>query len=226
MLHVDTRNTDSPPVELGGPSRVVSNAAVKLKSSSLLMTCSVLVFAPDGSSVEARPLIDNASTSSFVSERLVQSLQLPCYHQNISVSGIAGSLHYSPIRSIAHLQVSSAHSQKGRKIDLTAIVLPKVTCNLPVLPVPYDLSWSHLTGLPLADPTFGETRRIDLLLGVDIFVDILQHGRWTGPPGSPVAIETEFGWALGGGNTSTTSHGDVNLHVTEGACSQMQRDLD
>ena len=56
------------------PSQVVSNAAVKLRSSSLLMTCRVLVFAADGSSVEARALLDNGSTSSFVSERLVQNL--------------------------------------------------------------------------------------------------------------------------------------------------------
>ena len=193
------------------PTQIVSSAAVKVKSSSLLMTCRVLVFAPDGSTIEARALLDNGSTSSFVSERLVQSLRLPRSQHSIRVSGIAGSLVSSAVRSIATFQISSAHSN-GRKIDLTAVVLPKVTCDLPVTPVQFDLSWTHLSGLPLADPTFGEPQRIDLLLGVDVFVDVLRHGRRTGPAGAPVAIETEFGWVVCGGNTTSYSD-DINLHA-------------
>ena len=79
------------------------------------------------------------------------------------------------------------------------------------MPVPFDPSWSHLVSLPLADPALGEPGRIDLLLGVDIFVDILQCGQRTGLPGSPVAIQTEFGWVLCG--SSAHSSPDVNLHV-------------
>ena len=130
------------------PTQIVSSAAVKVKSSSLLMT------------IEARALLDNGSTSSFVSERLVQSLRLPRSQRSVRVSGIAGSLVSSAVWSIATFQISSAHSN-GRKIDLTAVVLPKVTCNLPVTPVQFDLSWIHLSGLSLADPTFGEPQRID-----------------------------------------------------------------
>ena len=214
LLHVDSPSDNHSSHSSDTPSKVVSNAAVKLKHSSLLMTCRVLVFAADGSPVEARALLDNASTSSFVSERLVQSLRLTRSHHNVSVSGIAGSLTNSPIQSVANFQISSALSNQ-RKIDLTAIVLPKVTCDLPVSPVPFDLSWTHLSDIPLAYPAFGEPRRIDILLGVDVFVDILRHGRQTGPSGSPVAIETEFGWVICGGSTGEVSpSGETNLHVT------------
>ena len=48
--------------------------------------------------------------------------------------------------------------------------------------------------IPLADPDFGRPGRIDLLLGVDIFIESLLHGRRIGPPGSPTAFETKFGW--------------------------------
>lgn len=95
---------------------------------------------------------------------------------------------------------------------MTAVVLPKVTCDLPVSRVPFDLSWTHLSGLPLADPSFGEPQRIDILLGVEVFVDVLRQGRRTGPAGSPIAVETVLGWVLCGGNT--TSRGEVNLHIT------------
>ena len=192
--------------------QVMANAAVKLKSSPLLMTCRVLVAAPDGSSVEARALLDNASSSSFVSERLAQGLSLPRQHQRIHVSGIAGSSPSSPIQSIASCQISPAH-RSGKSIRLTAIVVPKVTCDLPVSPVSFDLSWDHISDLPLADPGFGQPGRIDMLLGVDIFVDVLLQGRRTGPPGAPVALETKFGWVLSGSTERNTSSDQVNLQA-------------
>ena len=49
--------------------------------------------------------------------------------------------------------------------------------------------------LPLANPTFREPSRIDLLLGVEVFAEVLRYG----PAGSPVALVTDFGWVLSGG---------------------------
>ena len=48
----------------------------------------------------------------------------------------------------------------------------------------------------LADPDFGCSGRINLLLGVDIYTNALLHGWRSGPTGSPVAFETIFGWVL------------------------------
>ena len=187
--------------------------AVKLRSSSLHMTCRVLVTSANGSSVEARVLLDNGSSTSFITEHLAQGLSLPHVYQNIHVSGITGSSPKSPIQSIASLQISPAH-YNGRRIDVTAVVVLRVTCDLPVHPVPFDLSWNYITGISLVDPAFGQPSRINILLGVDVFVDILHHGRWTGPLGSPVALETEFGWVLSGSTApSTLTEDQVNLHV-------------
>ncbi len=61
LLHLDAQGD-------GGakPNETPVNtyAAMKLKSNALLMTCRVLITAPDGSSVEARALLDNATTLS------------------------------------------------------------------------------------------------------------------------------------------------------------------
>ena len=105
---------------------MISNTAVKLRSSSLLMTYRVLVTSANGSSVEARALLENGSSASFITERLAQGLSLPHVHQNVHVSGITGSSPKSPIQSIASLQISPAH-YNGRKIDLTAIVVPRTS---------------------------------------------------------------------------------------------------
>lgn len=105
------------------------------------MNFRVLVIASDGSSVEAQALLDNASSASCVSNRLVLSLSLPHIHQNILVSGIAV---LSPnLQFISNFQTSAAH-HNGRKIDLTAAVLPMLTCDLPVCPAPFELTWEYV----------------------------------------------------------------------------------
>lgn len=66
----------------------------------------------------------------------------------------------------------------------------------------------------LADPGFGQPGRINILLGVDVFVDVLLHGRRRGPPEIPTAFETEFGWVLSGCiETNATSNHTV-VHVS------------
>ena len=94
--------------------------------------------------------------------------------------------------------------QSTKKVNVTAIVVPQVTCDLPFHPIPFKAEWSHLSNLQLADPGFGYPGKIDLLLGVDVFVAVLLHGRRTGPPGSPVTFETHFGWVLAGGTDACT----------------------
>lgn len=37
-----------------------------------------------------------------------------------------------------------------------------------------------------------------MLLGIDVFVDMMLHGRRRGPPGTTIAFETCFGWILAG----------------------------
>ena len=89
---------------------VTSHAAASLTSNTLLMTCRVLVHARDGSAVEARAILDSASSASFVSERLAQTLCLPRSHQSTKISGIAGLSHSSPLRSITSVKVSPIRS--------------------------------------------------------------------------------------------------------------------
>ena len=81
---------------------------------------------------------------------------------------------------------------------MTAVVVPKVTCDLPLHPIQCSTKWKHILGIRLADPHFCRPGRIDLLLEVDIFTEVLRQGRRTGPPGSPIAIETELGWVIAG----------------------------
>ena len=167
LLHLETRNdgvrepTSDPPTRGPGchsTTPVTTNATVGIQSNMLLMTSYVTVEAPDGTSVCARALLDSASSASFVSERLAQSLKLSRTSQNTRISGVAGLTHKTPVQSIANFSLSSTHSP-NLKIGVTAIVVPRVTRDLPLRPIPMALSWSHITDIPLADPDFRESRQ-------------------------------------------------------------------
>ena len=190
LLHVDVRGPDS-------PLSVTSNTSISVMTDMLLMTCQVLVQAPDGSKMKAWALLDPTSSSSFISERLVQSLGIPRPRNNITVSGVAGLASSSSFKSIATLTITLSHSS-NHWVSFTAIVVPCVTSDLPLSPVSLKPEWTHLQGLPLADQQFGTPGRIDLLLGVDVYVDSLLYGQRSGPPNSPVAFKSIFGWVLAG----------------------------
>ena len=209
---VAVSTTSSPPMTSSASvsplAPISTNAAVGIKSDLLLMTCRVLVESSDGSTMEARAILDSGSSASFVSERLAQCLHLPRSSQNTRITGVAGFVRNSA-QLITTFQVSSVH-HPAKKFTVTAVVVSRVTSDLPLQPVPVDPKWNHLSDLQLADPSFAQPGRIDLLLGVEIFAEVMLHGRWCGIPGSPIAFETQFGWVLAG----STSFGAPTQVVT------------
>ena len=190
-----------------------SHAAIPLHSSTLLMTCKVFVTAPDGTSIEARALLDNASSALFISERIAQHLRLPRSTQNITVSGIAGLQHKAPIQAVTRFSVSPV-APSNKRLDVIAIIVPRVTCDLPLCPVYNSVTWSHISDLTLADPDFERPGKVDILLGVDVFPEVLLQGRRSGLIGTPTAFETIFGWVLSG-KIDTIQHTPqvTTLHV-------------
>lgn len=139
---------------------------------------------------KGKSILDSVPSSSFISERLVQTLYLPRSTKSVNVTGIAGPSLHAQAQSVASVRTTAMYGNNPKQFDFTAIVLPKVTCDLSVVPVPFHSLQTHLS---LADSSFGLPGRINLLLGIDIFNTLCQ-GWWISLPGAPVAIETDFGW--------------------------------
>ena len=178
LLHEDSpKNTPSALPDDSPSNPVTSHTAVNagLKLSSLLRTCRILVVSPNGSSSEARALLDSASSAFFISDHLARMLNLPHSNRNTYITSIAGLSHKSPTQSITNFVVSPSRSPSPR-IQVSAIIVPQVTCDLPLHSVPFDLKWDHLSDLQLADPDFGGPGRIDVLLGIAIFTNVLAGG--------------------------------------------------
>jgi hypothetical protein len=99
---------------------------------------------------------------------VAQSLHLPCSFQSIYVYGVAGLIHGTPNRSISSFTISPIGNPQ-QQIDVIAIIVPKVTCDLPTHPVVYCLECEHLTDIALSDPL---PERIDALLGIELFIEV------------------------------------------------------
>ena len=156
LLHVESNAPQPTPPPAPPVKPVTSNLATAcmygLASDSLLMTFWVLVHAPNGSVMKDRALLDSASSALFISERLTHLMEFPRTHQNFKISGVAGLSHATPSHSIVQFAVSPVNSPAD-KAQVSAIVVPRVTCDLPVKPVTPQLSWKHLSDIPLADLT-------------------------------------------------------------------------
>ena len=93
-------------------------------------------------------VLDSASSASFVSEHLSQSLRLPRFRQGVQISGIAGLSRDSPLQAVASLTISAVRSPL-KKFKVTGIVVPRATCDLPLHPIFFYLMWRHLEGIPV-----------------------------------------------------------------------------
>ena len=203
MLHLE-RKAEPEPLpktakadDVEKPStEVVSHFTNGKKGSILLMTCQVMVKGPNGTSVQARALLDSGSEALFMTERLAQQLHLP-RRRSPMVACLGGVTPQIKPKGLVIVRVTGK-CEAGRVHTIEALVLPRITPNIPAAPVQTRQTWTHLVGLPLADPDYEIPKAVDLLLGAEVFSCVVLHGRRFGPSGSSSAFKTHFGWDLTG----------------------------
>ena len=72
-----------------------------------------------------------------------------------------------------------------------------------------------MEGLKLADPEYDRPGRIDILLGINIFMEVICHGCRQGPKDSSTPLRTEFGWVLAGNTGSQLDSPLVTIHLID-----------
>ncbi|KAH9634983.1 hypothetical protein HF086_004756, partial [Spodoptera exigua] len=137
-----------------------------------------------------RALLDSGSQSSFVTDNLKRKLNLPVHNiEPLRVSGI-NNVAFS-ISERVTLGIESRN--KNFSTMITCLVVPKVTGTLPNSPVNI-LELDLPPNIELADPYFYCPAEVDLLLGADIFWDLVGFKRITLGVGRPVLQESQLGW--------------------------------
>lgn len=150
-----------------------------------------------------RILLDCASQLSFVTEKCAKRLGLPRSNLFLSVHGLGHLNTCSPTKSIC-CKVRPK-GQEELSFTVNAAVLPKICGDMPTSTISIA-HCEHLSNLQLADPTFNVSNSVDMLLGADVFSQLLRHGRISGAPGEPSAMNTIFGWIVMGKVENTCSN--------------------
>lgn len=113
-------------------------------------------------------------------------------YQN-TISGVGSAPGHCKGR--LELVCKSLHSDYT--FNTQAMILNKLTNNLPNYTFEKGY-WPHLQNLKLADPEYNVSGPIDLLLGADVYSEILMEGVLKGDYHSPIAQQTQLGWILCG----------------------------
>ncbi|XP_046404684.1 uncharacterized protein LOC124170045 [Ischnura elegans] len=182
-----------PPAPVPTEQAGASSCSVVTKRVVLLATVCVKIEAPSGKLLKVRALMDTASDSSFVSEWVVQTLQLRKTIVNVPVTGVQGC-ETGVSTSAVNLRILSSFDPRF-ELKVQALVLRKLTSLIPSNYVQRE-HWPHLTDITLADPDFAIPSKIDLILGADVCGPLFLDGFRQGPAGSPNARLTPFGWVL------------------------------
>ena len=193
-----------------------SSGAHSQVPDALMMTAQVIISGPGGQQVSTRALIDSGAGMSLVSHRLSQQLNLPLTRNNLQFTGVQGA-PCKPSRHMTNFHLSPMHTDQPQVL-VQALVVPTVTVDLPTRELPQVTALPHLSGLQLADPTFHSPGRIDILLGADVYLQLmLKTPMITGELTDPGALETIFGWAIMGPvkASSTVAIQPIPSHVSQ-----------
>ena len=158
----------------------------------LMMTSQVIITGPTGISMVARALLDSASNLSILSSKAKKTLSLKKLEHKAYIKGVGASPYSTTPCPMVRLKLSS-NFQKDWKKEITVAVMERVTDDLPLQGASSARRHPHLQGLHLADKNFHKLGTIDLLLGQDVFGELLLKEDRRGPPGTPMAWLTVFG---------------------------------
>ncbi|XP_043264180.1 uncharacterized protein LOC122404311 [Colletes gigas] len=160
----------------------------------LLATAIVRVYGENGASHLTRALLDQGSETSFISAKLRNDLNLPRKKTSATVSGLGGG-RTQKIKYSVGLNLGTA-SGVTPVVSARAYVVTKITNY--ASPSVNALDNDALRNLKLADPEPASGQNIEVLIGADLYAQVIRSGFRRISPEGPIAQETAFGWILSG----------------------------
>ena len=200
------KNEDSP--------QTAATHYVQTESAPVLLQTADIMLFNGKNKLKVKALFDNGSQRSYITTRASKCLKLPCESSDTISINTFGSTT-SKVQTINKVKFS-AKTKNDEIITLEASTIANICSPLKNQPVILAKEkFKHLKGLNLADS--GKGGEIDLLLGSDVYWDLMTGNVSQGLPGEVVGVETKFGWVLNGpviGDSSSTWVNVVNsTHV-------------
>ncbi|KAI8440876.1 hypothetical protein MSG28_009178 [Choristoneura fumiferana] len=165
----------------------------------LLSTALIHMYDRDNHRHEVKALLDSGSQASFMTDSLLHKLKLNHTQVQSSVVGINNTVSKITKRCNAFIESRT----NSYKTYISFLILPNIAtlCNnqvsVPKLNIP--------TQVVLADPEYFNPSSIDILLGADIFWDLLEHGQIRLGPSCPILQHTKLGYVVSGPTSGLTN---------------------
>lgn len=216
-------NKNQPNQEAGSaPPNVVGcnivNSSIHCRSTIqvILATAIVHVYDATGNVMRCRAVLDSGSQLCFVSSKMARRLGLQITNNTVPISGIGQSESATSKSCMGIVQSRTDQTQ----FPLQLHVLPTITDDLPTQRFDtYQLNIPHEIQSSLADPEFNKPGPVDMLLGAEIFFDILKRGKHVVSEHAAFQ-ETVFGWILVGKILTPTSLVTI-VHPVVNQCSAL-----
>lgn len=205
-LNTITRHSDNIISQPSASTSVVNSSEPVALSTSVTYTCSeskqrdvllstalIKLYDNNNHAHVVRAVLDSGSTSSFISESLFHKLNLSYFNIDRSVVGINNVS--SHVGQACRIKITSIND--GYCSDLYCFILPSIIEKTPSSEIDL-LSFNIPPGICLADPKFYKPSDVDILIGADLFWDLLGSQRIKLGNGKPILCETKLGWIVSG----------------------------
>ncbi|XP_011690496.1 PREDICTED: uncharacterized protein LOC105451622 [Wasmannia auropunctata] len=228
MLHIDSISSLEANLTLiaeNQPSQSTDTQQVRALFSSsaspslppvLLATARVTVSSSSGRSASIRALLDQGSEATFISENLAQLLRLRRKKMPVSITAV-GCVNAGSCRYGTQIIITSRHDPSS-VFTTTALILTSLTTYAP-RHCSRAAAWPHIADLRLADDNPMSSEPIDLIIGADLYSNLILDGIRKGSPGQPIAQNSCFGWILSGPITLQNTY---TRHIATHHCSLEQ----
>ena len=162
-------------------------------SEILLGTAQARIKDKNGVYQNLRLVLDSGSQLSFVTKSLVDRLGLKIENFSKPIVGV-GESNLTPSMGRTHCVISPT-STTNPCLNISAVVVNQITSFLPQNPL-QSCTWQQYTHFQLADPSFWIPGPIDMLLGADVFMEILLSAPINPYPKMPSLLNTIFGHVI------------------------------
>ncbi|XP_054745898.1 uncharacterized protein LOC129250288 [Anastrepha obliqua] len=217
-----------PTSSLEQPTQPVSTAAAHTHQEKspqdqvILATAVVLIRDASGCFQLGRALLDSCSQVNFITEEFSRKLRLPRERHHAEIQSIGDS--------VTNIKHKTSATVKSRMCDYETPLSFHVTSQIAYQPeAEFNItSWNLPANIELADENFFKPTRVDLLIGTEIFFDILSIGQIKLAPGLPSLQKTLLGWVVSGRyqRPIENSSSICLLSVEESVDANLQRKLD
>lgn len=181
-------------------------------SSGQVLLCTALVkIIVNSKTYTARVMCDSGSQSSFITEKSKQRLGLKTDDSSsINISGINNCGF--KINKSCTIQIQSRVNSYNFKVKCLVVpritgVLPNAIINKGCLKLPSNIE--------LADPTFFFPAEVDILLGADVYYDLIGSNIIRLGSKKPVLQESKLGWLVGGPILNSQSNNKINCNFSQ-----------